>query len=58
VYPFATLQLIVKDISDGKAKSQGLAVFTPNAGHVNDQAYNSDRNIATGNPNKKSMLKT
>ena len=46
------LQLIVDDISTWKAKSQVVAVFHTNAGHVtlHDQAYNPDRNIATGNP--------
>ena len=49
------LQLIVNDISNWKAKSQVVAVFHTNAGHVtlHDQAYNLDRNIATGNPYKK-----
>jgi intracellular sulfur oxidation DsrE/DsrF family protein len=49
------LQLIVNDISDWKATSQVVAVFHTNAGHVtlHDQAYNHDRNIATGNPFKK-----
>ena len=49
------IQLIVNDISDWKAKSQVVAVFHTNAGHVtlHDQAYNPDRNIATGNPYKK-----
>lgn len=46
------LQLIVNDISNWKAKSQVVAVFHTNAGHVtlHDQAYNADRNIATGDP--------
>jgi intracellular sulfur oxidation DsrE/DsrF family protein len=49
------LQLIMNDISNWKAKSQVVAVFHTNAGHVtlHDQAYNPDRNIATGNPYKK-----
>jgi hypothetical protein len=49
------LQLIVNNISDWKAKSQVVVVFHTNAGHVTllDQAYNPDRNIATGNPYKK-----
>src|SRR6516164_5865523 len=49
------LQLIVNDISNWKAKSQIVAVFHTNAGHVtlHDRAYNTDRNIATGNPYKK-----
>ena len=49
------LQLITSDISDWKAKSDVVVVFHTNAGHVtlHDQAYNPDRNIATGNPYKK-----
>jgi intracellular sulfur oxidation DsrE/DsrF family protein len=49
------LQLIVNDISNWNAKSQVVAVFHTNAGHVtlHDQAYNPDRNIATGNPYKR-----
>ena len=49
------LQLIVNDIANWKAKSQVVAVFHTNAGHptLHDQAYNSDRNVATGNPYKK-----
>jgi intracellular sulfur oxidation DsrE/DsrF family protein len=46
------LHLIVDDISNWKAKSQVVAIFHTNAGHVTlqDEAYNPDRNIATGNP--------
>jgi intracellular sulfur oxidation DsrE/DsrF family protein len=46
------LQLIVNDIADWNAKSQVVAVFHTNAGHVtlHDAAYNKDRNIVTGNP--------
>ena len=46
------LHLIVNDIANWKAKSQVVAVFHTNAGHatLHDQAYNADRNIATGNP--------
>jgi intracellular sulfur oxidation DsrE/DsrF family protein len=46
------LQLIVNDIADWNAKSQVVAVFHTNAGHVtlHDAAYNKDRNITTGNP--------
>src|SRR5215469_15268966 len=49
------LQLIMNDLSNWKAKSQVVAVFHTNAGHVTlrDQAYNPDRSIATGNPYKK-----
>jgi len=53
--PIFHLQLIVNDIADWKAKSQVIVVFHTNAGHptLHDQAYNRDRNIATGNPYKK-----
>ena len=46
------LQLIEGDISDWNAKSEVIAVFHTNAGHVmlHDKSYNVDRNIATGNP--------
>ena len=46
------LQLIVNDASRWKASSQVVAVFHTNAGHatLHDQAYNADRNVATGNP--------
>ena len=48
------LQLITNDIADSKAKSEIIAVFHTNAGHVtlHDAAYNADRSIATGNPYK------
>jgi intracellular sulfur oxidation DsrE/DsrF family protein len=48
------LQLIENDIADWNAKSQVIAVFHTNAGHVtlHDISYNADRNIATGNPYK------
>ena len=47
--------LIVDDIADWKAKSEVVAVFHTNAGHVilHDAAYNKDRNISTGNPYRK-----
>jgi intracellular sulfur oxidation DsrE/DsrF family protein len=47
--------LIVGDVADWKAKSQVIAVFHTNAGHVtlHDATYNTDRNISTGNPYKK-----
>ena len=48
------MQLIMNDSADWKAKAQVIAVYHTNAGHVtlHDQAYNADRNIATGNPYK------
>ena len=49
------LQLIEDDIADWQATAQVVAVFHTNAGHVTlrDDAYNTDRNVATGNPYKK-----
>lgn len=49
------LQLIENDIADWHAKAQVIAIFHTNAGHVtlHDDAYNADRNVATGNPYKK-----
>jgi len=48
------LQLITKDVADWKAKNQIIAVFHTNAGHVtlNDEAYNAERMVVTGNPYK------
>jgi len=48
------LQLVENDITDWNARSGVIAVFHTNAGHVtlNDSAYNTERNIATGNPYK------
>jgi intracellular sulfur oxidation DsrE/DsrF family protein len=48
------LQLMVNDSADWHAKSQVVAVFHTNAGHVtlHDSAYNSERNIVAGNPYK------
>ena len=48
------LQLITNDVADWNAKSQIIAVFHSNAGHVtlNDKAYNAERMISTGNPYK------
>jgi intracellular sulfur oxidation DsrE/DsrF family protein len=48
------LQLIENDIADWHSKAQVIAVFHTNAGHVtlNDKAYNTERNVATGNPYK------
>ena len=48
------LQLIVDDAADWAAKSDLVAVFHTNAGHVtlHDQAYDGNRNITTGNPYK------
>ena len=52
--PLFHLQLITNDISDWGAMSDVIAVFHTNAGHVtlHDDAYDGDRNIATGNPYK------
>ena len=48
------LQLIKNDIDAWGAGSDVVAVFHTNAGHVtlNDESYNADRNIRTGNPYK------
>jgi intracellular sulfur oxidation DsrE/DsrF family protein len=48
------LQLIENDIAEWNAKSEVIAVFHTNAGHVtlHDSAYDVDRNVATGNPYK------
>jgi intracellular sulfur oxidation DsrE/DsrF family protein len=48
------MQLITGDIADWIASSQVIAVFHTNAVHVtlHDSAYNTDRNIMTGNPYK------
>jgi intracellular sulfur oxidation DsrE/DsrF family protein len=48
------LQLIDGDVDRWNAKREIVAVFHTNAGHVtlNDASYNTDRNIATGNPYK------
>jgi intracellular sulfur oxidation DsrE/DsrF family protein len=46
------LQLIEKDAANWNAMARIVVVFHTNAGHVtlNDQSYNSDRLVATGNP--------
>jgi intracellular sulfur oxidation DsrE/DsrF family protein len=48
------LQLMQGDIAAWNAKAEVIAVFHTNAGHVtlHDGAYNTDRNIKTGNPYK------
>jgi intracellular sulfur oxidation DsrE/DsrF family protein len=48
------LQLIENDTADWQAKAEVIAVFHTNAGHVtlHDSAYDTERNIATGNPYK------
>jgi intracellular sulfur oxidation DsrE/DsrF family protein len=48
------LQLILKDVVDWNAKARVVAVFHTNAGHVtlNDEAYNAERMVVTGNPYK------
>ncbi len=49
------LQLIENDVANWNAKAGVIAVFHTNAGHVtlNDDAYNTERMVATGNPYKK-----
>jgi intracellular sulfur oxidation DsrE/DsrF family protein len=46
------LQLIASDAADWAAKAEIVVVFHTNAGHVtlNDEAYDAERNVATGNP--------
>ena len=46
------LGLIAQDTTDWGANAEIIAVFHTNAGHVtlNDEAYNSERTVATGNP--------
>jgi intracellular sulfur oxidation DsrE/DsrF family protein len=48
------MQLIKGDIMEWKAKDEVIAVFHTNSGHVtlNDEAYNVERSISTGNPYK------
>jgi|ERR1700748_2206713 intracellular sulfur oxidation DsrE/DsrF family protein len=48
------MQLIEDDLADWDARSEVVAVFHTNAGHVtlHDSAYNADRAITTGNPYK------
>ncbi len=48
------MRLIKNDVRGWNAKDDIVAVFHANAGHVtlNDDAYNVDRNIVTGNPYK------
>jgi intracellular sulfur oxidation DsrE/DsrF family protein len=48
------LQVITSDIANWGATSEVVAVFHTNAGHVTlqDEAYNTERNIKTGNPYK------
>lgn len=48
------LGLLMDDISNWSASSRVIAIFHTNAGHValNDQRYNRERNIDTGNPYK------
>ena len=48
------LHLLTHDIADWQAKAQVIAVFHTNAGHVTlrDEAYNTERMVATSNPYK------
>ena len=48
------LQLIANDIADWKAEARVIAGFHTNAGHVTlrDEAYNTERMVATSNPYK------
>ena len=51
------LGLITDDIARWAATSEVVVVFHTNAGHVtlDNNAYNADRNIETGNPYKKQV---
>ena len=46
------LQLVANDVAEWNAKAEVIAVFHTNAGHVtlNDDSYNIERMVATGNP--------
>lgn len=46
------LQLLQTDAEQWKADTEIVAVFHTNAGHVtlHDRAYDTERNVATGNP--------
>jgi intracellular sulfur oxidation DsrE/DsrF family protein len=48
------LELITGDSTDWDARSEVVTIFHTNAGHVtlDDEAYNADRGIQTGNPYK------
>ena len=48
------LQVMTSDIANWGATAEIVAVFHTNAGHVtlHDKAYNTERNINTGNPYK------
>ena len=52
------LQLIANDTANWKARARVIVVFHTNAGHatLHDEAYNADRNIATGNPYKQMIV--
>lgn len=49
------LALITNDAREWKAKTEIVAVFHTNAGHVtlDNGAYNKERHVVTGNPYKK-----
>lgn len=46
--------IVVSDAADWKVKPDIVVVFHTNAGHVtlDDQTYNANRHVATGNPYK------
>ena len=48
------LQVLTSDIANWGATSEVVAVFHTNAGHVtlHDKAYDTERNVNTGNPYK------
>ena len=47
-------RIVLSDAADWNAKSQLVVVFHTNAGHVtlDDDTYNANRHVATGNPYK------
>jgi intracellular sulfur oxidation DsrE/DsrF family protein len=52
--PAFHLGLVARDLADSKGKGTVIAIFHTNGGHVtlNDEAYNLDRGVQTGNPYK------
>lgn len=48
------LGIVVNDAADWGAAAEVIAVFHTNAGHVtlDDEAYNANRHVSTGNPYK------
>ncbi len=53
--PFVHTDFILGDTAESKAALKAIILFHTNAGHLalNDEAYNKDRGIETGNPFRK-----